>query len=51
LYKIIRDLEMIDIAFEPEELREASTGKDSKNERTLPHELGVAQAKGPMHED
>jgi hypothetical protein len=28
-HKFVRDLEMIDVAFEPEELRETSTGKDS----------------------
>jgi hypothetical protein len=42
---------MTDVALEVEELQEASTGKDSQNKGALPHELGVAHGKAPLHED
>jgi hypothetical protein len=46
LDKVILDL---DVVAKGEEFRESSSGSYSYDESALPHEVGMAQRKGPMH--
>jgi hypothetical protein len=49
LDKVILDLDVVADALEGEELGKSSGGSYSYDESALPHELGTAQRKGPMH--
>jgi hypothetical protein len=50
LYEVV-DLDVFADALEGEELGESSSGSYGQNEGTLPHELGAAQRKGPVHKE
>jgi hypothetical protein len=49
LDKVILDLDVVADALEVEKLGKSSGGSYSYDEGALPHELGTAQRKGPMH--
>jgi hypothetical protein len=51
LNEVVVDLDVFADALEGEELGESSSGSYGRNEGALPHELGAAQSKGPMHKE